>query len=71
MTEKTLIIIVAAVFGLIFAWLVVMGIASANLAARCMALGYPNSSITTGFNRYCIKRVDQTDVVAPIEKLER
>lgn len=52
-------------------YVVMMIIMQANLEARCLAVGYPTASFTIKFHRYCIKRVNQTDVVTPIEELER
>lgn len=37
----------------------------------CLQRGYPGSSVTWNFHRYCIKRVDQTDVVVPLEEAIR
>lgn len=38
-----------------------------NTSAKCLALGYPDSSFTLSKN-YCIKRVNQTDVVVELPK---
>lgn len=33
--------------------------------SQCLAAGYPSAKVSWAFDRYCIKRVDQTDVVVP------
>jgi hypothetical protein len=41
-----------------------------QLEGECLAAGYPEYRVT--FNgTYCVKRVDQTDVVVPIEQTRR
>lgn len=37
--------------------------------SKCLSLGYPRSDVDYILTRYCIKRVDQTDVVVPLSKL--
>jgi hypothetical protein len=54
--------------------LVVIGVwvtqgAQANEA--CLAAGWPRATLDYRLNAYCIKRVDQTDVVLPLEKVQR
>lgn len=39
--------------------------------SHCLRHGYPQSSLTFTFHAYCIKRVNQTDVVVPLDSLER
>jgi hypothetical protein len=40
-------------------------ILNANVKSECLAAGYPNHEIDWSLNAYCIKRVNQTDVVVP------
>jgi len=35
----------------------------------CLAKGYPKAYVTMERKAYCIKRVNQTDVVVPLEEL--
>jgi len=46
---------------------VVMGVKAARLDADCLRAGYPNSKMTWNLEGYCVKRVDQTDTVVPID----
>jgi hypothetical protein len=57
----------------IFIFLAIAGIAgcqriTANRA--CLKAGYPEAKIDFTFNQYCIKRVDQTDVVVPLKEIK-
>lgn len=36
----------------------------------CLSRGYRSYDIDYGFNKYCIKRLDQTDVVVPVEDVK-
>ena len=38
--------------------------------ALCLEQGWPNAKISWGFTGYCIKRVDQTDIVIPTSQLK-
>ena len=49
-----------------FALVVVTFVVETRASARCLAAGYPESKTTVGFASYCVKRVDQTDVVVPL-----
>ena len=48
----------------VFALIVIIG-ALGYAGASCLEAGYPNAKIG-GTTAYCIKRVDQTDVVVPL-----
>lgn len=37
---------------------------------RCAKVGYPRATVTITLKRYCIKRVDQTDVVVPLSEVD-
>lgn len=63
---------------LVFAMLVLVGVVSivvgvtfgvvqASTLKQCLALGYPSARIDYMLTQYCVKRVDQTDVVVPLE----
>lgn len=38
---------------------------------RCLHQGWPQSEVTWNFERYCHKRIQQTDSVVRLEVLER
>lgn len=40
----------------------------ASTSQHCLKAGFPQHQVTWNLDRYCIKRVDQTDVVVPFEK---
>ena len=42
-----------------------------DTSRSCLKAGYPSAQIDISLNRYCTKRVDQTDVVKPLEELEK
>ena len=48
---------------LVFAWALIAGVTEARVDANCLALGYPNSSVTWSLVGYCHRRVNQTDEV--------
>lgn len=53
------------------AWMLLMGgyfIRSYTLQATCLRAGYPDTRMTLTA-RYCVKRMDQTDVVIPVEQV--
>lgn len=33
----------------------------------CLQAGYPGAQVSFALERYCVKRVDQTDIVVPLE----
>ena len=37
--------------------------------AGCLSKGYPEYRYVIGEKSYCIKRVDQTDIVVPLESI--
>jgi hypothetical protein len=40
---------------------------SIALEQECQRLGYPSATLTVGWDKYCLARVDQTDYVVPID----
>lgn len=40
------------------------------IESDCAALGYPSAKLTVDFTPYCIKRVDQTDVVVRLKDIK-
>ena len=57
-----ILVAVAFTFGLL--------IVNARAESRCLAIGYPGSSVDWRLSAYCIKRVDQTDVVIKLSDAE-
>ena len=54
-------------------WAILGGIRNMKADTECLAAGYPQSKvISAGLGpAYCIKRIDQTDVVVPLSEVER
>ncbi len=59
---------VAMVVGFValFGPLTVFLVAQARTESACLRAGYPSASVDVFLNRYCVKRVDQTDIVVPL-----
>jgi hypothetical protein len=54
---------------LVVGWSVVMvGVVMATERA-CLKAGYREAHVDFTLNRYCVKRVEQTDVVIPLEQV--
>lgn len=54
--------------------MVVTGVRAFTLVkakAECLQAGYPSAQIDFYLEAYCIRRLDQTDVVEPLEKIRR
>ena len=54
--------------------LLVVGITSYvdyTVKRDCLAAGYASHTVVFPFEGYCIKRVDQTDVVIPVEGIRK
>lgn len=67
--RPTLVALVAIAF--VLGLLVVGLVVSSRAEAQCLAAGYPGSSVTWNLRAYCVKRVNQTDVVVPLREVER
>lgn len=50
--------------------IIALGVVEAITAAQCTERGWPDHRITITFHRYCVRRVDQTDVVARLDTLK-
>lgn len=61
--------ILAAVFAVSFAVALVRAPIEANLQSTCLERGYPSWQMSWDFSRYCVKRLDQTDVVVPLAEM--
>lgn len=46
-------------------------VTKAQAKSTCLALGYRSVEIDASLAAYCIKRVDQTDIVVPIEEAKK
>jgi hypothetical protein len=40
----------------------------ASTRSACLALGYPDYRISAMWRRYCVARVDESDVVVPLDE---
>jgi hypothetical protein len=49
---------------------VLTGVKNVSNSNFCLSKGYPDSRITITFEKYCIKRVDQTDTVIKADDLK-
>jgi hypothetical protein len=55
-------------------WVVVFGsygCRSYNATSTCLAAGYPEAKVLMLGGSYCVKRVEQTDVVVPLSEVKR
>lgn len=59
----------AAVF-IVLTWLLLGFAAKFTANTKCLRFGYSSSKIDATFDSYCIKRVNQTDVVIPLSELK-
>lgn len=55
----------AAAFSLFMVWTFALGVVGLLSEPHCLRAGYPKVNITWNFQRYCVKREDQTDRVVP------
>jgi len=61
---------VATLMAIVVCLLVMLGVAAVTQSA-CLSHGYPHGAVTVTFERYCSKRIDQTDVVVPLSEVRR
>jgi len=54
------------VFAVLVIWLVCYAIPVVLTQSECLRLGYREANVDVFFNRYCVLRLDQTDIVVPI-----
>jgi hypothetical protein len=47
----------------------VYGVTEARARVDCLAYGYPAVKVDMALRAYCVRRVDQTDVVVPLDKV--
>lgn len=64
--------LIGGLVGLAFiVYLSILGFYSITGVSKCLAHGYPGHKADWALNQYCVKRVDQTDVVVPLEQAQR
>ena len=70
MNNETGIGLAVAVLLVLFVAGLVKGVWMARAGAFCFSKGYPSAQVSyINMQSYCIKRVDQTDVVIPTNEL--
>lgn len=60
--------LVALVIG---AWWAALFVVSLWSEPHCLQAGYPHVNVTWNFQRYCVKREEQTDRVIPYSEVKR
>lgn len=50
-----------------FAYAITLAVTETASQSACLARGFPNVVVTWSFTRYCVKRVEQTDVVERLQ----
>ncbi len=68
MSEKALEIGVGILVIFIVISCIIYGVAKLGTNSACLSYGYKSAKIDYALNAYCIKRVNQTDVVIPLSK---
>lgn len=58
--------VVAFLFGSFFLFVFAQCAVGFRTQARCLELGYPDSSVTLGFTPYCGRMIAQTYYVKPL-----
>lgn len=48
--------------------MITYGVMGLYTESQCLKQGYRDSKVDWFLNQYCIKRVDQTDIVVPLKK---
>jgi hypothetical protein len=48
-----------------------MAICQVTTERACLRSGYPGAKVSFVLERYCVKRVDQTDVVVPLSVVRK
>ena len=66
MIEK---IVIGIIISLVLVGSLILSYSSVKLEADCAKIGWPDAKITFYLERYCIKRIDQTDFIEPLSKL--
>jgi hypothetical protein len=52
-------------------WLVFTMVDRMQLARECFSLGYPETRMSVMFEKYCVARENQSDIVLPIEEARK
>jgi hypothetical protein len=69
MSENPFICFIGVILVLMVAVLIVVGVTLGGAKQQCLAAGWPRAEMDYTLTQYCIKRVDQTDVVVPLSKI--
>ncbi len=54
----------------VFSYAIAQAMTHARLETKCLRAGYSNARVTWDFQSYCVKRLDQTDVVVPESEIQ-
>ena len=68
--DRVLSIVVAAGI-IVAAYVITLSVAEASAQAKCLAAGWPSAKVDYALTKYCVRRVDQTDVVVPLRDIKR
>lgn len=60
---------VACTIGVLFIYIMGLVITEMLTHRQCLRYGYRSASVDILYTQYCIKRVNQTDVVTPLNEL--
>lgn len=63
--------ILFVLLGAAFVFAITAVVMDARATTACLRAGYPSAKLDWTFNTYCIKRVEQTDVVMPLSEARR
>ena len=69
--EDWVIVTAIPLMAIIILWAFVYAAAQTRAEKECLARGWAHGDVDWTLNAYCITRVDQTDVVRPLEKAEQ
>lgn len=62
---------IMALGGLILTYGLLQTIWGASAEKACLKAGYPGHKLDWTLNAYCVKRVDQTDIVVPLGEVKK
>jgi hypothetical protein len=60
--------VAAGLIVLFFLWMGVWGVVYIRAERACLGLGYRETRVTALLDRYCIVRIDQSDIVVPLSE---
>lgn len=68
---KVIITSIAGVLTVLLFLVIIFTVEGVRAEKECLELGYPRSSIAWNLEKYCIARVNQTDIVVPLATAPR